>query len=130
MTFIWINFKEVNLPYFDVDKLKGFSSSSYNEYSIFFWSISFFLVVIGMLYYFKFSLNDLNIYKLRFRFLLSGSLIVFFSILSALNPVINFFTYYYFGLNKTASKTFSSVAGNAWRGISSSAEAVGEFLLL
>tara|TARA_B100001287_G_scaffold276665_1_gene288569 strand:- start:3077 stop:5017 length:1941 start_codon:yes stop_codon:yes gene_type:complete len=127
LTFIWINFKEVNLPYFDVDKLKGFSSSSYNEYSIFFWSISFFLVVIGMLYYFKFSLNDLNIYKLRFRFLLSGSLIVFFSILSALNPVINFFTYYYFGLNKTASKTFSSVAGNAWRGISSSAEAVGEF---
>ena len=127
LTFIWINFKEVNLPYFDVDKLKGFSSSSYNEYSIFFWSISFFLVVIGLLNYFKFSLEDLNIYKLRVRFLLSGSLIVFFSILSALNPVINFFTYYYFGLNKTASKTFSSVAGNAWRGISSSAEAVGEF---
>ena len=51
----------------------------------------------------------------------------FLSVISALNPVINFFTYYYLGLNKTASKSFESVAGNAWRGINPSAESIGEF---
>ena len=65
---------------------------------------------------------------MRFNFLLSGSLIVILSIVSALNPFFNFLTYYYLGLNKTASKTFDAVAGNAWRGISSSAESIGEFL--
>ena len=127
LTYVWISFADNNFLFFDVDKLKGFSSSSYNQNSIFFWSTSFFFVIVGIIYLFKFSLQNVDLNKLKTKFLLSGALVVIFSIISALNPIINFFTYYYLGLNKSASRTFNSVAGNAWRGISSSAEAIGEY---
>ena len=126
-TYFWISIIDVELAFFDVDKLKGFNSSSYNELSVFFWSISIFLFTLGFVNLCKKSNKNLDLIKMRFNFLLSGSLIVILSIVSALNPFFNFLTYYYLGLNKTASKTFDAVAGNAWRGISSSAESIGEF---
>ena len=127
ITYLWISFINEDILYFDVDKLKGFSSSSYNQNSIFYWSMSFLFVVFGFVYICKISLKNVDLNKLKINFLASGVLVVFFSLISAVSPVINFFTYYYLGLNKTASKTFDPVAGNAWRGISSSAEAIGEF---
>src|SRR6056300_31979 len=50
-----------------------------------------------------------------------------FSFISALSNVGNFAIYYFMGLQKTGSKSLESVQENAWRGISSSAESVGEF---
>ena len=38
ITYLWISFINEDILYFDVDKLKGFSSSSYNQNSIFYWS--------------------------------------------------------------------------------------------
>ena len=125
--YFWTFSIKNNTGFFDVDKLKGFSSSAYNLNSIFFWSVSFLFFVFGFIYICKVSIKELDLIKLRFNFLLSGGLVVLFSTISALNPAINFFTYYYLGLTKTASKTFESVAGNAWRGISPSAESIGEF---
>tara|TARA_B100001248_G_scaffold240523_1_gene206544 strand:- start:5068 stop:7017 length:1950 start_codon:yes stop_codon:yes gene_type:complete len=127
ITYLWISYINQDIQYFDVDKLKGFNSSSYNQNSIFYWSMSLLFVVFGFLYICKVSLKNIELNKLKINFLTSGVLVIFFSLISAFNPVINFFTYYYFGLNKTASKTFDPVAGNAWRGISPSAEAIGEF---
>ncbi len=127
VVYFWTSSIKNNIGFFDVDKLKGFTSSAYNLNSIFFWSVSFLFFIFGFFYICKVSINDLNLIKLRFNFLLSGSLVVLFSAISALTPATNFFTYYYLGLTKTASKTFESVAGNAWRGISPSAESIGEF---
>ena len=127
LVYFWTSSIKNNIGFFDVDKLKGFTSSAYNLNSIFFWSVSFLFFVFGFVYICKVSINSLDLIKLRFNFLLSGSLVVLFSAISALNPATNFFSYYYLGLTKTASKTFESVAGNAWRGISPSAESVGEY---
>jgi len=127
LVYFWTSSIKNNIGFFDVDKLKGFTSSAYNLNSIFFWSISFLFFIFGFVYICKISISNLNLIKLRFNFLISGGLVVLFSAISALNPAINFFTYYYLGLTKTASKTFESVAGNAWRGISQSAESVGEY---
>jgi len=127
VVYFWTSSIENNISFFDVDKIKGFTSSAYNLNSVFFWSLSFLFFVFGFLFICKISINDIDLIKLRFNFLLSGSLVVLFSVISALHPVINFLTYYYLGLNKTASKTFESVEGNAWRGISPSAESIGEF---
>ena len=127
VVYFWTYSIKINIGFFDVDKLKGFSSSAYNLNSIFFWSVSFLFFIFGFVYICKVSINDLNLIKLRFNFLISGGLVVLFSAISALTPATNFFTYYYLGLTKTASKTFESVAGNAWRGISPSAESIGEF---
>ena len=127
VVYFWTSSIKNNIGFFDVDKLKGFTSSAYNLNSIFFWSVSFLFFIFGFVYICKVSINDLNLIKLRFNFLISGGLVVLFSAISALTPATNFFTYYYLGLTKTASKTFESVAGNAWRGISPSAESIGEF---
>ena len=50
ITYLWISFINEDILYFDVDKLKGFSSSSYNQNSIFYWSMSFLFVIFGFVY--------------------------------------------------------------------------------
>ena len=113
--------------FFDVDKLKGFSSSSFVPDSIIFWSLMYYFFVIGLIFLIKDNIRYIQLEKLKNNFLISGALIFFFSALSASGPLQNFFNYYYLGLNKTASNSFTSVSGNAWRGISSTAEGIGEF---
>jgi hypothetical protein len=87
----------------------------------------YYFFVIGLVFLVKDNIRYIQLEKLKNNFLISGTLIFFFSALSASGPLQNFFTYYYLGLNKTASNTFNSVSGNAWRGISSTAEGIGEF---
>ena len=126
----WTSQISTNQLFFDVDKLKGFTSSAYNLNSIFYWSLSYFFFCCGLAFLFTETIKFIQINKLLNNFLYSGVLITTLSIISATGPIQNLFTYYYLGLNKRASSTFDSVSGNAWRGISSSAEAVGEFFAL
>ena len=126
----WTSQISTNQLFFDVDKLKGFTSSAYNLNSIFYWSLSYFFFCCGLAFLFTETIKFIQINKLLNNFLYSGVLITTLSIISATGPIQNLFTYYYLGLNKGASSTFDSVSGNAWRGISSSAEAVGEFFAL
>lgn len=112
---------------FDVDKLKGFVNSTNNFYSTFYWIIIYYLIVIGFNNLIHISGQKINILSIRKNFIISGSLLTIMGIVSAKSPVVNFLTYYYLGLNKYGMNTFSSVSGNTWRGISPSAEALGEF---
>lgn len=125
--FLWISFIDSKIYFFDIDKLKGFSSSTYNYLSIIFWFLSWIFLIIGILDIIKSAADKFDINKLRLHFLLAGSLTVAFSIFAASNNLLNFIFYYYLGLNKFPSISYASVAGNAWRGISSSAEAIGEY---
>ena len=115
------------IAFFDVDKIKGFSSSAYNSDSILYWSLIFFFFCVGFIFLIQKTIIFLNIDLLQKNLLISGGASVILSIISASGPLENFFTYYYLGLNKSPSRTLESVSGNAWRGISSSAEGVGEF---
>jgi len=128
--FLWTNFINLEFAYFDVDKIKGFSSSSYSQNSTVFWSLIYFLSLSGFINLIKSSFEKIDLNTLKNSFLYAGSSIVIFSFIASSSSIGNFLTYYYLGLNKTASKTFSSVAGNAWRGISSSAESIGEFYMI
>ena len=115
------------IAFFDVDKIKGFSSSAYNSDSILYWSLIFFFFCVGFIFLIQKTIIFLNIDLLQKNLLISGGTSVILSIISASGPLENFFTYYYLGLNKSPSRTLESVSGNAWRGISSSAEGIGEF---
>jgi hypothetical protein len=126
-TTFWTSQVSQSQLFFDVDKLKGFSSSSYNIYSIFFWSLMYFFLCCGLVFLFKNTIKYIQVNKLLNNFLYSGVLLTVLSLFSATGPIQNLYTYYYLGLNKRASSTFESVSGNAWRGISPSAEGVGEF---
>jgi len=113
--------------FFDVDKLKGFSSSSFVPNSIIFWSLIYYFFVVGIVFLIKENIKYINLESLQNNFLISGALVLLFSVFSATGSMQNFFTYFYLGLNKTPSNSFISVSGNAWRGISSTAEGIGEF---
>jgi len=124
---IWfVNINE-KTTFFDVDKLRGFISSSNSMTSLVFWVLIFYLIIHGLFYMVKIANKSLNIEILKNNFLISGSIIVFFGIIGAVNSYANFINFYLFGQNKRGMNTFTSVAGNTWRGFSASAEAIGEF---
>ena len=123
----WIgNFNPKDI-FFDVDKVKGLINTSQTYPSLFFWSISFFLFISGVIYFLKENFTFLNLSEIRKHFLISASLVIFFGVLSATNYLFNFFSYYFLGLNKFGMYSLESKTGNTWRGIAPSAEGMGEF---
>ena len=52
---------------------------------------------------------------------------MFFGLIGSINSLLNTFIFYIFGLNKNGSSTLEGVVGNAWRGLSPSAELIGEY---
>ena len=47
--------------------------------------------------------------------------------LAAINKLVNYFSFYFLGLNKFGMRSLESISGNTWRGIAPSAEGMGEF---
>ena len=125
---VWIFNKNSTDNFFDTDKLRGFINSSNNLSSLIFWILVFGLMINGLYYLFKFSEIDLE--KIKFSLIISSSSIVILGLLGAKFPLFNFFNYIIFGQNKRGMKNLESIAGNTWRGFSSSAESVGEFFAL
>ena len=114
---------------FDVDKIKGFVNSSESIPSLMYWVISFYFFIYGIMYLINSSKKSFDHILFRKNLIWSGSLIVIIGILSSFNRILNFYFYYYLGLNKFGMKSFESIQGNTWRGLSSSAEAVGEYFI-
>ena len=114
---------------FDVDKIKGFVNSSESIPSLIYWVISFYFFIYGIMYLINSSKKSFDHILFRKNLIWSGSLIVIIGILSSFNRILNFYFYYYLGLNKFGMKSFESIQGNTWRGLSSSAEAVGEYFI-
>jgi len=127
LTVFWLMNSENLNSYFDVDKLKGFVSSSQSTSSQIFWIASFYFAVLALFAILEGSRDFVNLAKIRYNFLLVGGLISVFGILSAFNSFIRFLTYYNLGLNKLGMRSFTAVEGNTWRGIAHSAEALGEY---
>jgi len=115
--------------YFDIDKLRGFSMSSNSFMAMIFWSLTILFIVNGLNYLIS-EIENFNYQKLISNFLLSGFLLVIVGILSTFNELLNKFSLLFFGLNKSSSESLLSVAGNSWRGVSPSAEMIGEFYAL
>ena len=124
--FWFINSNNLNTN-FDVDKIRGFANTSQSYGSLLFWIINFYLIITGFKYIISISKKHINSTLISKNLLISSSLIVIFGLLSSINQIVNFFTYYFFGLNKTGIGSFESISGNTWRGLAPSAEGVGEF---
>ena len=112
---------------FDVDKIRGFANTSQTYFSLIFWSLVFYLVAIGTYYLVEISIDSIDLKLITNNLLITSSFLIFFGILSSLNQVFNFLSFYVFGLNKTGMNSITGVEGNAWRGLAPSAEGIGEF---
>tara|TARA_X000000368_G_scaffold410187_1_gene393278 strand:- start:1675 stop:3693 length:2019 start_codon:yes stop_codon:yes gene_type:complete len=124
---VWIFNTNINEYFFDGDKLRGFSNSSYNILSQIFWILIFYLFLKGFLFLAKESKEYFDLEKFIKSLLITSSLVLTLGILGSRFSIINFFNFYVFGQNKRGMKTFESIAGNTWRGFSASAESIGEF---
>ncbi len=126
-SFFWLSNINENDFFFDGDKLRGFTNSSYSTGSQVSWIIIFYLCFRGYLFIFNKSAKYFDVKLFSKNLILSSSLVVLVGYLGSTFPIFNFFNFYIFGQNKRGMKDITSVAGNAWRGSAPSAEAIGEF---
>lgn len=126
-SFFWLSNINENEFFFDGDKLRGFTNSSYSTGSQVSWIIIFYLCFRGYLFIFNKGVKYFDVKLFSKNLILSSSLVVLIGYLGSTFPIFNFFNFYIFGQNKRGMKDITSVAGNAWRGAAPSAEAIGEF---
>ncbi len=118
---------------FKVGKLRGFTSSVYEFNSVLSWTIGVFLIINGLLFFYRKNKHNLNINKLINSFSISSILILSLGYIGSNFPIVNFFNYYYFGQQKYGVKIQNPFSFNeygekiAWRGFYPSAESIGEF---
>jgi hypothetical protein len=123
----WITNITTNDYFFDGDKLRGFTNSTFSNQSQFFWVLVIFLIFKGLGYIVQESYLNFELNRFYKNSLISGFCIVIFGIIGANSPASNFVNSYIFGLNKRGMKDLISVDGNTWRGLSASAESIGEY---
>ena len=121
-----VNLEQKDLN-FDVDKLRGFTNSSQSLTSTIFWIITFYLLTNGVYFFINESKKYFDIVKFRRNLLISSSLVFLIGNLAAINKLVNYFSFYFLGLNKFGMRSLESISGNTWRGIAPSAEGMGEF---
>ena len=96
----WLINIEENDYFFDGDKIRGFTNSSYNFQSQLFWIVIFFLLIKGA--QLTVSVGLKNFSKLLFikNLIITSTLITILGIFGSFFPLINFFNFYIFGQNK------------------------------
>jgi hypothetical protein len=130
---VWWILNSTESYYFTPGKLRGFTSSVYEFHSSVFWSIFFILFVNGLWYIFKNTIFSFNYQKYVNNFNIASISILSIGFLGANFPIINFFNYYYLGLQRfgiTRNNPFAFDSWSeklSWRGLYPSAESIGEF---
>ena len=118
---------------FKPDKIRGFTSSAFNYRSIFIWSITFFIFVVGLQYFFKLSTKKISFEKFTNNMIFVSFSLIILGVIGANFPFINFLNYFYFGQEKIGTTNNNPFQFDewgekvAWRGFTSSAESSGEF---
>ena len=131
-TFFWISNADGRYS-FDPDKLRGFTSTSYEFMTIISMSLFFIFFINGLIYFFHKSKGNLDINLFFSNLCKAGVLILTLGIVGSNFPIINFLNYYYFGQQKygiTLNNPFSFDEYGVkipWRGFYPSAESIGEF---
>ncbi len=121
--------------FFNVGKLRGFTNSVYEFNSNLLWIVFIYLLLLGI---HKFYSDNKKSFKLEIftkNLSLSAFFMMFVGVMSSNIPIINFFSYYFFGLQRYGEEKNTPFAFSqdvyelkiSWRGIFPSSETVGEF---
>jgi hypothetical protein len=136
ITFFWA-YQAIGQNYFiDPDKVRGSINTIYSFPSIVYATLFFVTLLLGAIKIFNDSKKHFNLYMTGKNILISTNLILIFGLLSSTQPLFNFFTYYFFGLNKFGTTNQDLFGSNQWgekipwRGQFPSAETIGEFAAL
>ena len=119
--------------YFNPGKFRGFTNSQYEFNSNLFWIIFFLLTILGILRELRINYKYFQLQTFNKYFSISSLVILIFGIVGSNFPSINFFSYYYLGLQRNVVELVNPFAFDqfgvkiSWRGISPSSETIGEF---
>ena len=119
--------------YFNVGKLRSFTSSIYEFNANLFWIIFIYFLLKGIYKFFNENKKNFNLEKFVKNLSYTSFLVLFFGIISANIPLMNFFNYYFLGLQRYGVESTNPFAFDefgvkvSWRGIFPSSETIGEF---
>lgn len=134
-TTIWL-FNSSGSYYFQPGKLRGFTSSVYEFNSNLFWFLIFFFVYNGVFYLFNEYNDTFTFEKYKKNWSLVAMPILIFGIVGSNFPALNLLFQYLFGLQRNITTESNPFIINewsekvSWRGLSPSAETIGEFFAL
>ena len=130
---IWWLFNSNGSFYFNVGKLRGFTSSVYEFNANLFWILFFYFLVMGL---YKYYLENRAHFKLEIfskNLSITAFLMLSTGIISSNLPLFNFLNYYFLGLQRNVVESNNPFSFDefgvkiSWRGIFPSSETVGEF---
>jgi len=119
--------------YFNPGKFRGFTNSVYEFNSNLFWIVFFLLLLLGIFRELKNNAQYFELSQFTKYFSHSSSIILLTGLISSNFPSLNFFSYYYLGLQRNVVELINPFAFDefgikiSWRGISPSSETIGEF---
>ena len=121
--------------FFNVGKLRGFTNSVYEFNANLLWIVFIYFLLIGIYKFFSDNKKSFRLEIFTKNLSLSAFIMMFAGLMSSNIPIINFFTYYFFGLQRYGEEKNTPFAFSqdvyelkiSWRGIFPSSETVGEF---
>tara|TARA_Y100000389_G_scaffold205138_1_gene263898 strand:- start:9648 stop:11621 length:1974 start_codon:yes stop_codon:yes gene_type:complete len=138
LIFIWITSvkdefsfaSEGNNYYLNPDKMVGLSSTVYSYESVIYWSLLFFFLLTGIMYYLEKVREKINYVTIKYSFYFVSMAVAFLSYLNTEVQPLNAASQIYFGQNKASTRDLPQEIFTNWRGYFPSAEQMGEFFSL
>ena len=132
---VWWLFNSRGSAFFNVGKLRGFTSSIFEFNANLYWIIFSYLLIKGIWRIYLLNKKSFMLSTFTKNLSITSGLLLLFGTLSANFPVFNFFSYYFLGLQRygVESKTPFAFSQDvyelkiSWRGIFPSSETIGEF---
>lgn len=129
----WWLFNSKGSAFFNVGKLRGFTSSIFEFNANLFWILFTYLLLRGIWRIYLLNKKSFRLSVFTKNLSITSGVLLLFGILSANLPIFNFINYYVLGLQRYGVESKTPFAFDeysvkiSWRGIFPSSETVGEF---
>ena len=129
----WWLFNSNGSFYFNIGKLRGFTSSIYEFNANLLWIVLFYFLIKGIYTFYKDNKTQFKLSLFTKNLSIASTTMLFFSLISSNLPILNFLNYYFLGLQRYGVELKNPLAVDefgvriSWRGIFPSSETVGEF---
>ena len=130
---IWWLLNSKGSAFFNIGKLRGFTSSIFEFNANLFWILFTYLLIRGIWRIYLLNKESFSLSVFTKNLSITSGVLLLFGIVSANLPIFNFINYYILGLQRYGVESKTPFAFDeysvkiSWRGIFPSSETVGEF---
>ncbi|MDA8652981.1 hypothetical protein N9L62_02075 [Candidatus Actinomarina sp.] len=130
---IWWLLNSKGSAFFNIGKLRGFTSSIFEFNANLFWILFTYLLIRGIWRIYLLNKESFSLSVFTKNLSITSGVLLLFGIVSANLPIFNFINYYILGLQRYGVESKTPFAFDeysvkiSWRGIFPSSETIGEF---